>query len=240
MTEEARPLEREQVVAALVEHYAQDHLALAEFERRVERAHQSRTRDELRALVADLPGGGTLVPPASGSGPGREQALAPATAGGGRGVVRLNHGHVAERQTELAIWSARVRKGPWHPARRIRALGFMGGVELDFREALFPPGETRVFAGAVMGGVEILVPPGVRVETEGFAFMGGFEEDTGGETEHLPGPDAPVLRVSGFALMGGVEISSRLPGESARDAKRRRREATRRLHGGSGDPGDNR
>jgi hypothetical protein len=100
----------------------------------------------------------------------------------------------------------------------------MGGVELDFREALFSPRRDPGLRGAVMGGVEILVPPGVRVETDGFAFMGGFDEETGGNPESRPrAPNAPVLRVSGFAFMGAVEVSSRLPGESVRDAKRRRK-----------------
>ncbi len=240
MTDEARPLERDQVVEALVEHYAQDRLEIGEFERRVEQAHQSRTRDELRALLADLPslaGPTAVTRPGGASGSGMGQTLAPGGSEAGWPVVpgtaiRINQGRVAERQTEVAIWSGRVRKGAWHPARLIRALGFMGGVELDFREALFPPGETRVFAGALMGGVDILVPPGVRVETEGFAFMGGFEEDTAGDADISPPPNAPVLRVSGFALMGGVNISSRLPGESPRDARRRRKEAMRRLRSG--------
>lgn len=239
MTDEARPLERDQVVEALVEHYAQDRLPMEEFERRVDRAHQSRTREELRTLLADLPalqgGPAALVP---GGGPEAGGSGLPATRGETEAsqlpgtVVRINRGRVPERQTEVAVWSGRVRKGAWHPARVIRAFGFMGGVELDFREAHFPPGETRVFAGALMGGVEIIVPPGVHVETEGFAFMGGFEEDTAGEPHGPPPPGAPVLRISGFAFMGGVEVSSRLPGESPRDARRRRKEAARRLRSG--------
>ncbi len=230
-TEDARPPERDWVVETLGEHYAQDRLDLAEFERRVDLAHRSRTREELRGLLSDLPALGASEPPQPVSEGGAMVPFADA----GNLAVRLNTGRVPERQTELAIWSGRSRKGPWHPARRVRALAFMGGVELDFREALFAPGETRVTVGALMGGVEILVPPGVRVETDGFAFMGGFDEDMGGESGPPPGPGAPVLRISGFAFMGGVEVVCRLPGESARDAKRRRREASRRLSAGEGE-----
>jgi hypothetical protein len=227
--EDPRPPERDWVVESLGEHYAQDRLDIAEFERRVDLAHRSRTRDELRALLSDLPS--------------LEQTLpAPVDPSAGHGIiqqsdsnavaVRMNQGRVSESQTEIAIWSGRSRKGPWTPARQIRALAFMGGIELDFREALLPPGETRVFVGALMGGAEILVPPGVRVETDGFAFMGGFDEDMGGDLGPPPGPNAPVIRISGFAFMGGVEVISRLPGESARDAKRRRKETARRLRSG--------
>ncbi|TVP43749.1 MAG: DUF1707 and DUF2154 domain-containing protein [Gemmatimonadales bacterium] len=227
--EDPRPPERDWVVESLGEHYAQDRLDIAEFERRVDLAHRSRTRDELRALLSDLPSLEQTLPAPTGPAPTQggvspsdSTALAP----------RVNSGRVADRQTEVAIWSGRSRKGPWMPARTVRGLAFMGGIELDFREALLPPGETRVFIAAVMGGAEILVPPGVRVETDGFAFMGGFDEDMGGEPGPPPGPDAPVIRVSGFALMGGVEVVCRLPGESARDAKRRRKETARRLRSG--------
>jgi hypothetical protein len=240
----ARPAERDRVVEALCEHYARDRLELDEFERRVERAHRARTRDELRALVADLPelgtGPGRTVASSSGGegAPGRPDpgsALGPARSGGlewpGQGAP--SPVQAPERQTEIAIWSGRVRKGAWVPARTIRAFGFMGGVELDFREALFSGDPIHIHAGAFMGGVEIIVPPGVRVETDGFAFMGGFEEDT--EPGTAPAAGAPLIRVTGFAFMGGVEITSRHPGENARQARRRRKEeARRRLSDGSG------
>jgi hypothetical protein len=41
-----------------VEHFAHDHLGPDEFERRVGAARGAGSLDELRALVADLPGGG--------------------------------------------------------------------------------------------------------------------------------------------------------------------------------------
>ncbi|MEX2582713.1 MAG: hypothetical protein WD766_05545 [Gemmatimonadota bacterium] len=47
-----------------------------------------------------------------------------------------------------------------------------------------------------------------------------------------------MLRIMGLALMGGVEITVRYPGESARDSRRRRkREARARLAERSRRPG---
>ncbi|HEV2733930.1 MAG TPA: hypothetical protein VGV85_03790, partial [Longimicrobiaceae bacterium] len=43
-------------------------------------------------------------------------------------------------------------------------------------------------------------------------------------SETAPGPvdpSAPVIRIGGFALMGGVAIFTRHPGESRKDAKKR-------------------
>ena len=89
-----------------------------------------------------------------------------------------------------------------------------------------PPGVTEVNILAIMGGVEVLVPPGLAVETHGFGFMGGFEgvDQVGVDTD----PDAPRLLIRGMAIMGAVEVAVRLPGETARDARRRRRELRRR------------
>jgi hypothetical protein len=83
-------------------------------------------------------------------------------------------------------------------------------------------------------GVEIIVPPGVHVELNGFALMGGFGESGGRE---LPSdPDAPVLRIGGVAVMGGVDLQVRLPGLTAGDARAAdrlaRREAKRLSRGG--------
>ena len=97
----------------------------------------------------------------------------------------------------------------------------MGGSGLDFREARLGPGVTEVTVMVAMGGAEIIVPPDIAVHTSGFAFMGGID------TVDLAGPDndptAPVLKINAYAFMGGVEISVRLPGETSRDAKRRRK-----------------
>ena len=42
-----------------------------------------------------------------------------------------------------------------------------------------------------------------------------------------PDPDAPLLRIHGLTMMGGVDITMRLPGESERGARRRQRHELR-------------
>jgi hypothetical protein len=110
----------------------------------------------------------------------------------------------------------------------------MGGICLDFREALLPPGATEVWIFTAMGGAEIIVPPGLAVESDGVAILGGFEHAE--QADLQLDPDAPLLRLRGLALMGGVDVKIRHPGETEREAKRRRRaekkERRRRLRGG--------
>jgi predicted membrane protein len=97
--------------------------------------------------------------------------------------------------------------------KRISAVAFMGGIELDLREATLGPGVTEIEVLAVMGGVVVTVPPNVRLECDGFAFMGGFEDQL--KQPASGDPNAPAVRLTGFAFMGGVEARVLEPGAPA-------------------------
>ncbi len=201
---------RQQTIDALCEHFANDVLSVEEFERRVDRVHRAESMDEIRELLADLP---------SGDLPVRREDVAPTAME--RAQPSVPASRVKERSLVVAALGGVERKGRWIPARQNYAVALMGGVALDFREALLPPGETEVWVFTVVGGAEIIVPPGLTVESNGVAILGGFEHIE--DAVVSPDPDAPVLRVRGLAIMGGVEVSIRYPGETPREAKRRRR-----------------
>ena len=214
---------RQQAIDALCEHFANDVLSVEEFERRVDRAHKAESLDEIGKLLADLP---------SGDLPVRREDVAPNAIE--RAQASVPASRVKERGWMVAALGGVERKGRWIPARQNYAVAVMGGVNLDFREALLPPGETEVWIFTVMGGAEIIVPPGLTVESDGVAILGSFEHTE--DSVLNPDPDAPVLRVRGLAVMGGVEVSIRYPGETPREAKRRRRFAKKkqkRLRDGS-------
>ena len=147
--------------------------------------------------------------------------------------MRAGPTDVAERQFIVGIMGGAEKKGVWTPARETIVIALMGGAELDFREARMPPGVTDIQIFAIMGGAEIIVPPGVHVDMNGFALMGGFSQS--GYAPPPTDPDAPVLRIGGFAMMGGVEVSIRYPGERPRDAREREkldRQEQKRLRSG--------
>ncbi len=148
-------------------------------------------------------------------------------------MARVPAEAVSERGFQLAIMGASDRRGVWTPPRHLYTLALMGGAGLDFREARFPPGETEVTVLALMGGVEIIVPPGLAVRTRGACLMGGF--DALDQASADPSPDAPRLTINGFACMGGVEVKVMLPGETPREARRRLKEARRRRRLKSGE-----
>jgi hypothetical protein len=60
-----------------------------------------------------------------------------------------------------------------------------------------------------MGGAEVIVPPGVRVEVLGIGIMGGFEASAG--TASTTVDTGPVIRLTGVAVMGGVVARHRKP-----------------------------
>jgi hypothetical protein len=205
---------RQVTIDALCEHFANDVMSVEEFERRVDTAHNAGTVEELRELLRDLPGGGLPVLASQG-----------ATPAAARGWSIARSDNVRETSLAIAILGGTTRKGRWTPARVNNAIAFCGGAELDFREAVLPPGVTELKVYAMWGGVEVIVPPGLNVECDGVGIMGGFEYSP--DSSVAPNPGAPTLRVTGVALMGGVEVTVRHLGESGRDARRRRRQERR-------------
>lgn len=196
---------RDETIQVLCAEFAQDNLTLDEFERRLDIAHRATALTELDELTADLrtrETNNTALAPA----PPRP---APPTA------------HSLEDQTLIALMGGVDRRGRWIPAHVTSIIALMGGAHLDFREVQLPPGTTELNIFCVMGGVEIIVPPGMAIDTGGIAIMGGFEQ----MSTHSQGADAgaPILKVSGFVFMGGVDIQVREPGESAKEARHRQR-----------------
>jgi hypothetical protein len=84
---------------------------------------------------------------------------------------------------------------------------YKGSGVLDLRAAELTAPVTTIVAVAYKSQVDILVPPGVRVETGGF----GASTDAGdGANGPLP-PGAPVVHVRGFSYRGTVVAVSHPP-----------------------------
>ena len=184
---------RERVVERLSIHYARDQLTLEELESRLERAYAARTPDALNTVLTGLPVLSLESTPS----------------------LRTPAAPTPRRRNYIAVMSGVVRRGHWMVPKHISAFAFMGGVELDLREATPDPGVTELEVLAVMGGVVVTVPPNVRLECEGFAFMGGFEDQL--KQAASGDPTAPLVRLTGFAFMGGVEARVLEPGAPAED-----------------------
>jgi hypothetical protein len=199
---------RERAIAALSDGFANDLLDVDEFERRVTLAHTSESAEEIVALTTDLPFAASSTALRAATAPTVALATTPADDG-------------ASPETVYAIFGGVERRGSWTVPRRWRVVATFGGALLDLREARFPTGVIDLEVRAVLGGVQILVPPGLAVEVRGTAIMGGFQNVNRAPAH--PDPDAPLLRIHGLAFMGGVDITMRLPGESEHQAHHRRK-----------------
>lgn len=124
----------------------------------------------------------------------------------------------------LAVMSGQKRTGDWEMPRHFRVACVLGSTELDFREARIPDGESVIEVFALLASVEMIFPPGVRLDVDGGALMGEFSVQT--DPTVVPAPGSPVIRIVGSAHLASVEAFVRYPGESARDTKKRIR-ATR-------------
>ncbi|HVF77679.1 MAG TPA: DUF1707 domain-containing protein [Solirubrobacteraceae bacterium] len=169
--------DRERTVLALRDGAAEGRLTFDELAGRAELAYTAVSREELDRLVDDLPAASASASPDR---PDRKR-----------------------RRWNIAVMGGSERRGRWRPAPDLVAVAVMGGVELDLRDALIEDEDIVITAVAVMGGIEIIVPEGIEVDVGGFAFMGGHEYRPGSEPIR---PGTPVVRVRGYALMGGLEV----------------------------------
>ncbi len=205
---------REQVIALLSKSFTDDLFDVDELDRRLDLAHSATSLAALDELVVDLAGADK---------PSTTTALAtitPAT------LVRDDPNRPARRNV-WCVMSGIDRKGRWLVPRAMRVRCFWGGGILDYRDADFGPGVTELHVIAVMGGMQIIVPPGLSVDVDASAIMGGFDERH--RAAPNPDPDRPILRITGFAMMGGVSIETRLPGETERDARKREKRERKAL-----------
>ena len=187
--------QREQIVQRLCSHFASNHLTMDELEQRIDQAYKAPSLAELDALVAGLP---VLADePVSATSAAMAPSSAPALP------------TVPERDVLIGIMSGHTRRGPWALPRHLKVFTVMGGIVLDLREAFIAPGVSEIEITAVMAGVEVFVPPGVRVECTGSAFMGAFEVDQ--RAQWIAAGEDRVLRVTGFAFMAGVDVKVRPP-----------------------------
>jgi hypothetical protein len=131
-------------------------------------------------LVHDLPAGSpSPLPVTTGSQPGR---LAMAY----KGSVR--------------------RAGRWRVPERYLTVVYKGSGWLDLRGAELTSPVTTIRVVAYKSRIDILVPPGVRVEADGLGISTGAGDGAG-----TLSASAPVVHVHGYAYKGSIEVSSRPP-----------------------------
>lgn len=94
------------------------------------------------------------------------------------------------------------REGAWSFDRDIVALSLIGGTDLDLTDATITAESPTLTKISLIGGCTIVAPPDVKVQLQSFTLLGGNHQDL----TDPPAPDAPVIRVRSFSLIGGVKV----------------------------------
>jgi hypothetical protein len=111
---------------------------------------------------------------------------------------------VPEHRGSVAFLSTLRRDGDWILPRTFRVVAFLGNVELDLTRARLGAGVSEIELRSVLGSITILVPPDVRLECDGEPLIGSFEVQR--EARSSAAQDAPLIRISGQAILASVEI----------------------------------
>ncbi|MFJ5729495.1 DUF1707 SHOCT-like domain-containing protein [Streptomyces paradoxus] len=183
----ASDAERDRIADILHDALAEGRLTADEHAERVEGVLRAKTVGELEVFIRDLPA-------AHRQGPGSSPAPAPHRPTAGALPIDPD-------DNVVAVFSGAVRKGRWRAGRRIHAYAVFGSVEIDLSEALFDHQQVVVKSFAIFGSVDIRVPENVSLRGTGSGVLGSFEVDTLDSGD----PQAPIVYVDGWAVLGSVE-----------------------------------
>jgi hypothetical protein len=185
----ASDADRERVADVLRDAAGDGRLDLDELDERLHAAYAARTHAELVPLTADL-----AAPDAAG-------AAVPHT--GSRDVgFSVRRGEGGARWL-IAFLSGVDRRGRWRLAERATSISLMGGADLDLNQVELAGDRVELRVLAIMGGADIRVPNGLRVEVSEFALMGGNEVDI---ADDRPPVSGPVLHLQLLSIMGGINV----------------------------------
>jgi hypothetical protein len=176
--------DRDAIAQRLQSAFAEGRLDDDEFDERLRAALTARTNADLDQLIADLPAGAPAAPVTRSGGQDRRPG-----------------------RFAIALKSSVRRGGRWRVPEHFTSVVYKGSGSIDLRAAELTAHVTTFLAVAYKSRIDILVPPGVRVEMDGFGVTKGWSPDE--EWERMLPRDAPVVHITGVAYRGTIEASSR-------------------------------
>jgi hypothetical protein len=91
-----------------------------------------------------------------------------------------------------------------------RATCWYGGLDVDLREATLDPAGARLEVRTAFGGTRIVVAPDLPVRIHAPAVFGGTSNEMRAAE---PSAEAPGLEISGFTVLGGLQVIAAERGE---------------------------
>jgi hypothetical protein len=176
----ASDADRERVVTLLAQAAGDGRITLEEHAHRVQRAYTARTLGDLAGLTEDL-----ALP--------------------GAQPLRLDNS-----RTVTAFFATERRSGRWVVPDRLVVTAIGGQIVLDLREALLQGQRTQMYATALGGQVNLLLPPGVTVITRNLAEALPVARPEPRPEPVVP-PGAPVIELHTLTLLGRIHVRTPRP-----------------------------
>jgi len=185
---------RQQTIDRLTAAFASDAITMDEYERRATAANAATNLDQLESLSFDLP----AIKKSASEG-SRKPAAHPEPRNG------INPSIVGSTPlTTGCVMGDRNLIGNWLSSDRVSSFTVMGSTKLDLRDVDLPPGPVHIEAFTLMGETKIVVPRGLPVRLNVFAFMG--ESQAGREVNQQVSGAETWVEISGFAMMGSLTV----------------------------------
>lgn len=189
---DSRPLlrasdaDRDRAASVLNDALAEGRLTPEEHSERLDSIYAAKTQAELVPLIQDLPAPGEAPVPV-------RVAAASLPAPRGASIV--------------AVFAGASRRGTWRVPAESSVVTVFGGANIDLREAVLPGRVIDLRVVSVFGGASITVPPEMLVTDSGVAVFGG--RDVPGDDDASGSSDAPLLRLHGACVFGGISVQRR-------------------------------
>ncbi len=165
--------ERDEAVARIQTAYADGRLEEQEFDRRLREAIDAIYARDLEPLLEDLPREAPPVPTKPAKG-------------------------------SIVAYGSRIeRTGRWAVPARLTPTILKGHLLLDLRAAQLLSDETVVRIRGYKSTIEIVVPPGVEIDSRGFAYKGKWVAE---RADDAPSPDRKTIRIRGIAYKSTVVV----------------------------------
>jgi hypothetical protein len=122
----------------------------------------------------------------------------------------------AEPDTEeidmVSIFEGRTLASSADPFYGGRVLAMFSGTMIDLRKATPAPTGIDLELTMCFAGLSLVVPEGWRVRSDAQVLMGGFSD----ATRTTADPDAPTVRLQGYAIGSGIQVTTKAPMEVVR------------------------
>ncbi len=200
---------RQDAIDALTAAFAGNIISMEEYERRAGLASAADFPEALDEVIADLP---ATRPANNTAGSASRNGTYNAT----RSATRANEApykHQSTRDLSSApplttgcVMGDRNLTGNWLTSNKVSSFTVMGSTKLDLRDSDLPLGPINVEVFTLMGETKIIVPPGLPVRMNAFAFMA---ESTAHRSvnQQVHGAETWV-EISGFVMMGSVVVKA--------------------------------